>query len=249
MTPIRWLVTENSYKIILGNERLFMKIRSIASLFLKLIVVLASGIGIFLCCMSESGFMGTARVFLYFTTQSNIWIGLTCLIGIVWMLKNKEKGYVIRSKAFLKAKFMFTVAIFLTGFAFCFLLAPVFPGNPWVLSQILVHVVVPVVALVDFFVGDCSESCVLSYKDSLLTVIPPFYYICFAAVGFVQNWDFGGQNYPYFFLNWGSPLGAFGVSKELPFLGTVWWILVMIVLMIGVGAGMVKIGRGRNKTK
>ena len=50
------------------------------------------------------------------------------------------------------------------------------------------------------------------------------------------GWEFsGGTNYPYFFLNWGSPAGAFGFTNELPFMGTAWWILALFFFLIIVG--------------
>ena len=39
----------------------------------------------------------------------------------------------------------------------------------------------------------------------------------------------------YFFLNWGSPAGAFGFTKGLPFMGCVWWILALLLFLIAVG--------------
>ncbi|MCR4598606.1 MAG: hypothetical protein K5678_06210 [Acetatifactor sp.] len=52
----------------------------------------------------------------------------------------------------------------------------------------------------------------------------------------MNGWEFAaGLNYSYFFLNWGSPAGAFGFSKELPFMGCAWWILVLLLFLIGVG--------------
>ena len=52
----------------------------------------------------------------------------------------------------------------------------------------------------------------------------------------MNGWEFAtGVNYPYFFLNWGSPAGLFGFSDELPFIGTGWWILVILVFLIIVG--------------
>ena len=53
--------------------------------------------------------------------------------------------------------------------------------------------------------------------------------------GFVLNWDFGnGRNYPYFFLNWTSPAGVFGFGGGEYFMGTFWWILVLIALVFGI---------------
>lgn len=36
----------------------------------------------------------------------------------------------------------------------------------------------------------------------------------------------------HFFLNWGSKAGAFGFTNELPFMGSAWWILVLLVFLI-----------------
>jgi hypothetical protein len=38
-----------------------------------------------------------------------------------------------------------------------------------------------------------------------------------------------------FFLNWGSPAGAFGFTNELPFMGTAWWILALLIALLIVG--------------
>lgn len=50
-----------------------------------------------------------------------------------------------------------------------------------------------------------------------------------------------GVRYPYFFLNWGSPAGALGFTSGLPFMGTVWWILAILVFLLGIGYGYLAI--------
>ena len=61
-------------------------------------------------------------------------------------------------------------------------------------------------------------------------------YAIYAGVGFVKGWEFAdGINYPYFFLNWGSPAGAFGFTKEMPYMGSAWWIIVLLLFLIVVG--------------
>lgn len=49
-------------------------------------------------------------------------------------------------------KFVGTVSITLTGAVFCFVLAPTLGNAAWNLQNILTHVVVPVAAIIDFFV-------------------------------------------------------------------------------------------------
>ena len=57
----------------------------------------------------------------------------------------------------------------------------------------------------------------------------------YAAKDRFMGWQFAeGYNYPYFFLNWGSPAGAFGFTKGLPFMGTGWWILALLIFLLAV---------------
>ena len=69
----------------------------------------------------------------------------------------------------------------------------------------------------------------------MTVTIPPIYYLIFAGIGFVLNWDFGyGDNYPYFFVNWGSPAGAFGFSSESPYIGVFYYVLILSAFVIGI---------------
>ena len=196
---------------------------STVSVVLKLLIFLCSTVGVSIDA-SDSG----ARVLLYFTIQSNLWIGITSLVLAVRILRHQPV-----SAALHRVKLMFTMAILLTGGVFCFLLAPV-DGLSFTLANILTHVAVPLLSLLDYLLFDTAYA--YEWKDAFWSLIPPVYYILFAAVGYVQNWDFtqnNHRNYPYFFLNWGSPCGVFGFSSEPPFMGTGCWILVMFVIMTG----------------
>lgn len=204
------------------------------SLMLKSIVVLASTTGIFLVVNRINvTYVGGVKGLLYFTNQSNIWIGVVCFIGIIIMVLEK-----IKQREFVKpwmyvVKLVFTVSISLTGVVFCFLLAPTIPDNPWNFSSVLTHIVVPFCSIADFIVYDYKGN--YKYRHGLLTLLPPLYYLGFSGIGFVLNWDFGlGANYPYFFLNWTSPAGIFGFSKELPyFMGTFYWLSILLLFVLG----------------
>ncbi|MCR4634968.1 MAG: hypothetical protein K5754_01955, partial [Butyrivibrio sp.] len=89
-------------------------------------------------------------------------------------------------------------------------------------------------AVIDFFV---TSSVLIIKKSSVFYVtIPPILYAIYAGVGYVRGWEFAkGINYPYFFLNWGSNAGAFGFTNELPFMGSAWWILLLLVFLLIVG--------------
>ncbi len=201
------------------------------SLLLKVVTFLSAVIGTALSALAAGrSFMGGSFVFMYFTIQSNLAIALVCAVGAVLLLRSKPVP-----RAWAVIKYVMTVAITLTGVVFCFVLAPTLGRAAWNLQNILTHVVVPIAAVADFFVtavyGGVGKRCVL------FVTLPPLAYAIYAGVGYVRGWQFSpGVNYPYFFLNWGSPAGAFGFSRELPFMGCVWWILALLLFLLLIGA-------------
>lgn len=206
------------------------------SLTLKAVVILSAVIGTVLSYLGgRNTFMGGSVVFMYFTIQSNIAIAVICAIGAGFLLKDKEI-----SRAWHVIKFVGTVSITLTGVVFGFVLAPTLGTLAWNIQNILTHVVVPVAAVIDFFIT-CSTARIKKSNVFLVT-IPPILYAIYAGIGFVEGWEFAaGLNYPYFFLNWGSKAGAFGFSDELPFMGCAWWILVLLIFLMAVGYGYLMI--------
>lgn len=203
--------------------------QKIISIILKIIVVVSSVAGTIMSAMaSTESFMGGETVFMYFTIQSNILIALVCLIGCIMILMNRPC-----SKVWYVIKLVATVSITLTGMVFCFVLAPGM-ANAWTLSSILLHALVPLLSVIDFFVI-CN---VMKVKkiNALWVTVPPLLYAIYSGIGYVRNWEFfEGHNYPYFFLNWGSEAGAIGFSDSAPFMGPVWWILILLVFLIIVG--------------
>ena len=204
--------------------------RKSISFALKLIVIFAAVAGTFLSAYASSKtFMGGRRVFMYFTIQSNIAMAIICAIGFCLLARAKPI-----SGAWHVVKFVGTVAITLTGVVFGFVLAPTLGANAWNIQNTLTHLVVPVAAVVDFFA--VSGAAGIKRKNVIFAIVPPLLYAIYASIGYVNGWQFAdGINYPYFFLNWGSPAGAFGFSKELPFMGTAWWILALLLFLIGIG--------------
>ena len=131
-------------------------------------------------------------------------------------------------------KFVGTISITLTGVVFGFVLAPTLGAHAWSLPNTLTHLVVPVAAVIDFFVIAATAG--IKRKNVFYVIIPPILYAIYAGIGYVKGWEFSeGINYPYFFLNWGSPAGAFGFTNELPFMGCAWWILTLLVFLIIIG--------------
>jgi hypothetical protein len=204
--------------------------RKTVSFLLKLTVILSAALGIVLSVRGgRAAFMGGGSAFMFFTIQSNIAIALVCAAGAVLMMSGRK----VRNGWFA-VKFVFTVAITLTGLVFCFVLAPTMRTKAWNAQNILTHVAVPAAAVADFFTaGICGE---LRSRSVLLVTLPPLAYVIYAGIAYIRGWEFlKGVRYPYFFLNWGSPAGAFGFTRELPFMGCAWWILALLLLLLGVG--------------
>lgn len=212
------------------NGIVLSSVSKTVSCILKGIVAVSAAAGVILSALASAGtFMGGRRVFMYFTIQSNIAIGLICLIGGLLLAAGRKPG-----NGWFVVKFTGTVSITLTGAVFCFVLAPTLGRHAWNAQNILTHVVVPVAAIADFFVtGICGD---LKGSSALCATLPPLAYAVWAGIGYVAGWEFSeGVNYPYFFLNWGSPAGAFGFTRELPFMGCGWWIIGLFVLVCLVG--------------
>lgn len=197
---------------------------------LKTVVILAAGIGTFLSWYAgRDSFMGGRTVFMYFTIQSNIALALICLAGLIIMLRGRAF-----SDLWYTVKFVGTVSITLTGVVFCFVLAPTLRHNAWSIQNILTHVVVPVAGVLDFFVTGTRSG--IRKRSVLWVIVPPLLYAVYAGIAYRMNWQFAkGYNYPYFFLNWGSPAGAFGFTDGLPYMGCGWWILALFCALLIVG--------------
>ncbi len=208
----------------------------VLSLALKLVVILSAVVGTWLSYAAGRGsFMGGRQVFMYFTIQSNLFMALLCLAGAVFLLQKRGAP-----AWWFVLKLVGTVSITLTGVVFAFVLAPTMGRFAWNVQNTLTHVVVPIASVLDFFAaGVCGR---FRKSDIFYVTIPPAAYAVYAGIAYLAGWDFaGGIHYPYFFLNWGSPAGAFGFSKQLPFMGTGWWILAILLFLLAVGALYLKL--------
>ena len=204
--------------------------RKVLSIITKLIVIISCTVGVILSAkQSPLAFMGGNVVFMYFTIQLNILIGLVCLIGLILLLLKKEAN-----KVWFIIKFVSTISITLTGVVFAVVLAPTLGEYAWTLTSIFTHVVVPLFAIIDFFIIGVYSS--IKYKEVFYVIIPPLLYAIYAGIGYILKWEFApGQIYPYFFLNWGSKAGAFGFSDRLPYIGVVYWIILLLLFIIAIG--------------
>ena len=202
----------------------------IISAILKCVVIVAATVGTYLSYTSGiGGFMSGSTIFKYFTLQSNIAIALLSAVGLVMLLRKKPAP-----NAWYVIHYVGTVSITLTGAVFTFVLAPTLGGLAWTPHNILTHVVVPLSAIVDFFLSAVPGNFKRSHV--VYVILPPLAYVIYASIGYAAGWEFSkGHNYPYFFLNWGSEAGAFGFSDKLPFMGCVWWLIAGALLICGIG--------------
>lgn len=208
--------------------------KKITSMILKLFAVLASLGGVLLGQITAraDGYSAAWRRLLYFTAQSNLALGITLLLLLC--LRGRAPRWL------LMLRYMFTVSIVLTGLVFCLVLAP-FAGEgytPWTLTNLLTHVASPLLALFDFLLDRARVK-----NGMALSLLPPLGYVIAASLLGLLGVDFGrGVTYPYFFLNYCSPVGLFGVGGERPFvLGAFYWIAVLLGAVLSVawllGAG------------
>ena len=204
--------------------------QKILSAVLKTTVIISAIAGTVLSAYAgKRVFMGGSRVFMYFTIQSNIVIAAVCAYGLRYLYGKRTPG-----RLWWIVKYVVTVSITLTGAVFCLILAPTIGNAAWNIQNTLTHVVVPAAAILDFFVVGVSSD--ISRRSTLWVTVPPVLYVIYAGIGYVCGWQFAdGINYPYFFLNWGSRAGAFGFTDELPFMGCVWWILLLLAGLLTVG--------------
>ena len=201
-------------------------------IFNVLIFVFAT-LGFFLSCYfaRRDGYSHWATRLLYFTQQSNLWIGITSLIFAVMLLKNNVRES--RWKAISLFKYIFTVSITITGIIFCSILAPFAEHDIWTFASVLTHVIVPLLSVFDFFTNRHIVKTDKKYMWS--TIIPPLFYFIFAGILCVLKVDFGrGEPYPYFFMNFYSEVGLFGLIAEWPpQIGSFYWVLFFLAFIYG----------------
>jgi hypothetical protein len=205
---------------------------------LKVAILLSAlgGVVLSLFYAERDGYSHWSKRLLYFTGLSNVWIGICVLIILIAPFVKalntdfgKDMLYVLR--------YIFTVSITVTGIVYCFILAPFATEgefNPWTLSNVLTHVVAPVLNLADFFIDEYKLR--LTKEHIVFTAIPPLMYFVFSSILNLLSVDFGrGEDYPYFFLNLKSPAGIFGFSDTPPFvIGSFYWILLFLFMVYSI---------------
>lgn len=216
------------------------------SYLLKCLTVLSALGGIFVSLLEAQshGYSHWSKRFLYFTAQSNVWIAFTMLTLIFYPLLKKKAPpflYVL--------KYVFTVSITVTFLIFTCLLGPFGDKSYhlWAFSSWLTHIFSPVFAIADFFIDDTKIP--LQGRQVWVCFLPPLFYCISTLVLETLNVDFGrGLVYPYFFMEYRSPVGLFGFSNEFPFfVGTFYWLFLFAILILAIGFFYFKMHRSIKK--
>ncbi len=204
------------------------------SIILKFVIVafVVVGITVSLSTYHLDGYSRWSKRLLYFTTQSNLWIGTLDLILAVKLLKKKENLDVLYA-----LKLAFTVSIAMTMFVYCVILGPNADESyrAWSFSSIILHVIVPALAIADFFID--NYPILYTKKHLFFTTIPPLIYLVFASILHLFSVDFGrGDTYAYFFLNFSTPAGLFGIMENPPTIGSFYWIVFFLIFVLMISA-------------
>ena len=202
-------------------------IKKLIRIFLLTSLIVVGTLGITLTATSYD-FMGGQAVFLFFTVQSNILIMLMSLITLINEIVTLVTKKSFMNQILMLIKYVGTIAITITFIVFFTMLAPIM-GKDYVLSfnNFSLHLIVPVIAIVDFFLFD--KAIKLSYLKSLLGLAMPLYYVNFVYIGVPLGFRYGPDiKFPYFFLDYETN----GFLFEKGF-GIIPWIFVLLIAMSG----------------
>ncbi|MBQ2877289.1 MAG: Pr6Pr family membrane protein [Clostridia bacterium] len=225
------------------------------SLALNFLIFSFATVGITLAFLlsDAEGYSHPYKRLLYFTQQSNIWIGLISGAFFVLLLIERRRGIRLIGRGLRVAKYVFTVSITVTCLIFCSLLAPFADYNVWSFQSIITHVIVPALSVVELFF--CQSRDELRPSHCFLALVPPSFYFVLTTILCIFKVDFGkGDAFPYFFMDFYSEVGMFGADfSGLPKLGTFYWIIFLLSLMLGLAFGYRyvynRIGRRREEAE
>jgi len=214
-----------------------------ADLVINLVVFLFALIGVLATSLSISGLMSGFSL-LYYTVQSNIWIGVTCLVFALLKIIEFKRNNCLISSWLYAAKYVFVVAITLTMVVFWFLLAPnlKFPSYLASPSNLFAHTLTPITAIISFFLFDSREYRLIK-KHAFSSLVTPLYYIAFALIASSSGVMFHSFRMPYFFMDY-YQFGWFNFltySSEYGFssFGVFYWIIIISLFIFLMGLGYV----------
>ncbi len=218
----------NNLKNLSKKELLF----KISNLIVELLLIIFGFIGLYINLSSNSGFMAGIKVmFTYFTIQSNVTIILITLIIFILRLIELFTNKKLVKNYLLVIKFIFTIAISVTFFVFSLMLAPSQEVSYLLsMSNLTVHAIVPLLAIIDYFVFD--KDIKFNKFIPLTGTLMPLYYLIFVyGICLPLGITFGGNlKFPYFFLDY-ETLTWFNITSNG--VGVFYYILILLFAIIG----------------
>jgi hypothetical protein len=170
---------------------------------------------------------------IYYTLQSNLLVLLVTLLTLVLSAKDMDSGSPRQRRWLHVLRFATAPAITLTFLVFWTLLSRIV-GADYLLSpnNLCVHTLVPLMYVLDFFLFD--RETVISRPQVLWSAAMPVYYMVFAVARaeIIQEKLYTGSRYPYFFID----LDTYGWLGNSAGMGVLWWVLILLALVIGIGA-------------
>jgi len=196
------------------------------SLVIKSLIILFGITGIF-ATIYQGQFMISFKSFLYYTIQSNLLVIFITAVFLYFHYLEYIKGRIVINNNWLLAKFAIAVAITITFLVFFTLLAPTLPAS-YLLSfdNFSVHLIVPVLAIIDFFIFDYKIE--FGKLKQLIALAMPLYYLIFVLTLSAFSVDFNGEIVPYFFLNY-EKNGWLWEKNEM---GVIFWIIILSLCMV-----------------
>lgn len=219
------------------------KKENLISAISKLLLVVGVIIGVWASLLQEGFF--NPKHFLYYTIQSNIEIAIICFVSLLFIFSKKEIPSIVYT-----LKFIFTVAITLTGLVFNFILYPAsifstHPLNPLSTANFFTHIFVPILSLVDFFAFDYKLK--ITKKTFLLGLITPLIYFIFVMFCTKVGIRFNGNLFvPYFFLDYkANSWFQLGDGK----IGVFYWVIIQVLIVLLISSVLLFFLKKRKKNK
>ena len=210
-------------------------------------VFICAMVGVIATSFGVSGLM-TGVSILYYTVQSNIWIGLTSLTFAILQIIGVKKSSVVITGWLYVTKYVFVVAITLTMVVFWLLLAPTIQLPSYLLSpsNLFAHTLTPILSLASFSFFD-SRDYKLSKKSSFFSLATPLYYFIFAVVCSLAGVPFHVFRMPYFFIDfyefgWFSA-SAYSSLYTFSSFGVFYWIIIILLCVFLLGFGLLFLNR------
>ncbi|MER7004524.1 Pr6Pr family membrane protein [Dactylosporangium sp. NPDC000555] len=161
--------------------------------------------------------LGRGRLFLYFTTQSNVLAVTACAVFGVALLRGRHPG---QAAEYLRG--LAVVGTSITGIVANALLAE--PGAPWNLSDFVLHQAMPVLMAVWWIAVPPARP--LPFAAAALWLVHPAIWTAMALTYAAESSD---HWYPYFFLDPAEAGGWVGVAVFVA-------VIHLVIAVLGLGA-------------